>query len=192
MNQRRGVRASLKPVTGTETGYRQLPARTRRRLAVTSLLRSLLVSVVIIAGYFLLPMSRLDRSLTFALGGGLAVVTLLLVWQVREITRSPYPRVRVIGALATSVPLFLAVFATTYYLMGLARPENFSEPLSRLDAAYFTVSVFSTVGFGDILAVSAAARGVATVQMLGDLVIAGLVARTLLGAVQHNLSRREG
>ena len=159
---------------------------------MASLLRSLLVSVVIVAGYFLLPMSRLDGSLTAALGGGLAVVTLLLGWQIREISRSPYPRVRAIGALATSVPLFLAVFATTYYLMGLAQPDNFSEPLTRLDAAYFTVTVFATVGFGDVLAVSPAARAVATVQMLGNLVVVGLVARTLLGAVQTSLSRREG
>jgi hypothetical protein len=32
---------------------------------------------------------------------------------------------------------------------------------------------------------------VVTVQMIGDLVIVGLVARTLFGAVQANLSRRE-
>jgi hypothetical protein len=88
--------------------------------------------------------------------------------------------------------LFLAVFATTYYLMGLAKPANFSEPLTRLDAAYFTVTVFSTVGFGDIVAVSEAARAVATAQILGDLVILGLVARALFTAVQTGLSRREG
>jgi hypothetical protein len=147
--------------------------------------------MVIVAGYFLLPMSRLDASLIMVLGCGLAVVTLLLWWQIREIARSPYPRIKAIGALATSVPLFLAVFATTYFLMGQADPEHFSEPMTRLDAAYFTVTVFATVGFGDIVAVSPAARAVATIQMLGDLVVVGLVAKTLLGAVQHSLSHRE-
>lgn len=179
-------------MTDTETTYQQLPARVRRRLAVRSLLRSLLVSVAIVVSYFILPMSRVEGALVVELGGGLAVVTLLLGWQIREISRSPYPRVRAIGALATSLPLFLAVFATTYYLMGLAQPANFSEPLTRLDAAYFTVTVFSTVGFGDIVAVSEAARAVATVQILGDLVILGLVARALFTAVQTGLSRREG
>ena len=48
------------PVIDTELSYQELPARTRRRLATMSLLRSLLVSVVIVAGYFLLPMSRVD------------------------------------------------------------------------------------------------------------------------------------
>lgn len=149
------------------------------------------MSAVIVVGYFLLPMSRLDASLSLLLGCGLAVVTLLLWWQIREIARSPYPRIKAIGALATSVPLFLAVFATTYFLMGQADPEHFSESLTRLDSAYFTVTVFATVGFGDISPVSPAARAVATIQMLGDLVVVGLVAKTLLGAVQHSLSHRE-
>lgn len=173
-----------------EAGYAELPARTRRRLAIGSLLRSLLVSAVIVAGYFLLPM-RLDRSAVVGLVIGLTVVAVVLAWQIREIARSPYPRIRLVGSLATSVPLFLAVFATTYFLIGRAEPANFSEPMTRLDSAYFTVTVFATVGFGDIVAVSSLARTITTVQMIGDLIIVGLVARTLFGAVQHNLSRRE-
>jgi len=156
---------------------------------MASLLRSFLVSLVIIVGYFVLPM-RLDSSAVAGLVIGLAVVAGVLAWQVRDISRSPYPRIRAIGSLATSVPLFLAVFATTYFLIARAEPANFSEPLSRLDAAYFTVTVFATVGFGDIVAVSSLARTITIVQMIGDLVVVGLVARTLFGAVQHNLSRR--
>ncbi|RZU11269.1 ion channel [Kribbella rubisoli] len=175
----------------SEAGYAQLPPRARRRVAVASLLRSLLVSSVICAGYFLLPL-RLDGSVAvLGLVGGLTLVGILLAWQIREIARSPYPRLRAVGAMATSVPLFLAVFASTYFLMGRAQPSNFSEPLTRLDAAYFTVTVFATVGFGDIVAVSQSARVVATLQMLGDLIIVGLVARTLLGAVQRSLRHRE-
>lgn len=178
-------------VRDTEVGYAQLPARKRRRLAMASLLRSFLVSLVIITGYFVLPMRLDGAAAVLGLVGGLVVVSLLLAWQIRDIARSPYPRLRAIGSLATSVPLFLAVFATTYFLMARAEPANFSEPLTRLDAAYFTVTVFATVGFGDIVAVSSFARAITTVQMLGDLIIVGLVARTLFGAVQHNLSHRE-
>ena len=173
-----------------EIEYQQLPRRTRRRLAMVSLLRSLVISVVIVVGYFVLPM-RLDGTFAVAgLVGGLAVVGLLLARQIFDISRSPYPRIRAIGALATSLPLFLAVFSTAYFLMGRAEPANFSEPLSRLDAAYYTVTVFATVGFGDITPVSSAARAIAMVQMLGDLIMVGLVARTLFSAVQHNLSHR--
>lgn len=156
-----------------------------------SLLRSFAVSVVIVVGYFVLPF-RFDRSLpTVALAGGLAVVAALLAWQIVEISRSPYPRIRLIGAVATSMPLFLAVFATTYFLMAGAEPAAFTEPLSRLDSAYYTVTVFATVGFGDVAPVSDPARVVTTIQMLGDLVLLGLVAQALLGAVHLNLDRRK-
>ncbi|MEV0788965.1 potassium channel family protein [Kribbella sp. NPDC050459] len=171
--------------------YRQLPQPARRRLAVVSLLRSLLVSFVIVAGYFLLPL-RLDGRMPVAgLASGLVVVGLVLGWQIRQISRSPHPRVRAIGALATSVPLFLAVFALTYFLMARIQPASFSEHLSRLDAAYYTVTIFATVGFGDIVPVSGPARVATTVQMLGDLALVGLVARVLVGVVNQNLDRRK-
>ena len=178
-------------VTDTDLRYEELPVRVRRRLAVRSLLRSLLVSVAIVVGYFLLPMRNLTAASGLGLVIGLVVVALLIAWQLRAITRSPYPRIRAIGALATSVPLFLVIFATTYNLMGATQPGSFSEPMSRLDAAYFTVTVFATVGFGDIVATSEPARTVVTVQMIGNLVMVGLVARALFGAVQTNISRRK-
>jgi hypothetical protein len=67
--------------------------------------------------------------------------------------------------------------------------STFSEPLTRLDAMYFTVTVFATVGFGDITAVSAGARAIATVQMVGDLVLVGLIARAIVDAVNQGRSR---
>ena len=170
--------------------YDQLPARVRRRLALTSLMRSIAVSVAIVVGYFALPMTRLQAAEAGVLVAGIALVALLLAWQVREITRSPYPRIRAAGAMATSVPLFLIIFATTYYLMGQSQATDFNEPLSRLDAIYFTVTVFATVGFGDIVPVSQAARTVAILQMIGDLAIIGLAARALLNAVQTGLERK--
>jgi voltage-gated potassium channel len=88
------------------------------------------------------------------------------------------------------VPLFIVVFSATYYLMEQAKAGSYSEPMTRLDAVYFTVTIFATVGFGDITPVSAAARVVATVQMLGDLVIVGLGVKVLFTAVQTGLSRR--
>ena len=48
------------------------------------------------------------------------------------------------------VPLFLLLFASTYFLMERASAASFTQPLTRTDALYFTVTVFSTVGFGDI------------------------------------------
>jgi hypothetical protein len=65
-----------------------------------------------------------------------------------------------------------------------AEPQAFSEPLSRTDALYFTITVFSTVGFGDIVPVTDGARVATMVQMVGDLLVVGLVLRVMLGAVK--------
>lgn len=62
---------------------------------------------------------------------------------------------------------------------------NFNvHTLTRTDSLYFTVTVFTTVGFGDVTATSAIARGLVTVQMVLDLVVFGLVVHQFMGAVQ--------
>jgi voltage-gated potassium channel len=67
---------------------------------------------------------------------------------------------------------------------------NFSQPLTHTDALYFTVTVFATVGFGDITAKTEAARLVVTGQMITDLVIIGLGVRVIVGAVRRGQQRR--
>jgi hypothetical protein len=82
------------------------------------------------------------------------------------------------------------VFASTYFLMEQASAATFTEPLTKTDSLYFTVTVFSTVGFGDIAPKSEAARIVLIVQMLGDLALLGAGARILLGAVRRGQQQR--
>jgi voltage-gated potassium channel len=169
-----------------------LTPQSRPRRGARIVLRSVIFSVAISVAYFVLPMTS-DFS-----GVGIITLTLdligltaLLIWQIRAIVHSPYPLARAIEALAISVPLFLAIFASTYFLMGQAEPASWSEPLSRLDAAYFAVTIFATVGFGDITAVSDTARAVTTLQMIADIILVGLAARVLVGAVKEGL-RRQG
>lgn len=163
-----------------------------RRRALLSLLQSGLVTTVIVVAYFVLPLSSpLTTATALMLFLGCAFVIALLAWQIRAITRSPYPRIRAFTALVTTLPVFLVVFATTYFVMGRTQPDDFSETLSRLDAIYFTVTVFATVGFGDITPVTAGARSVVTVQMIGDVVLVGFVAHVILGAMREGL-RRQG
>jgi len=58
------------------------------------------------------------------------------------------------------------------------------------DALYFTVTVFSTVGFGDITAKTEAARLVVTGQMITDLVTIGLAVKVIVGAVKQGRQRQ--
>ena len=59
-------------------------------------------------------------------------------------------------------------------------------------ALYFTVTTFSTVGYGDITAASEAARLLVTVQMILDLLALGLGIRVFIGAVQLARQARPG
>lgn len=171
--------------------YGDLSRRQRRRLVVISLLRSAFSAVALVVLYFTLPMTAaFDTQTGLELAVGLIVVAALATWQVFSITRSPYPRMRAVESLATTLPLFVLLFATFYYLLDRNSPGSFTEPMTRFDAVYFTVTVFATVGFGDIAAVSEGARGAATAQMIGDIVLVGVLAKILLGAVQVGLRRR--
>ena len=70
--------------------------------------------------------------------------------------------------------------------------NNFGGPLTHTDGLYFTVTVFSTVGFGDITAKSQTARLVVTGQMLADLIVLGLAIKVIVGAVHRGRQRRAG
>jgi hypothetical protein len=68
--------------------------------------------------------------------------------------------------------------------------SNFSQPMTHTDALYFTVTVFTTVGFGDITAKTEAARLVVTGQMIVDLIVIGLGVRVIVGAVKRGQQQR--
>jgi ion channel len=141
--------------------------------------------------YFTLPLTgSLDGSAALLLVVGLLGFAGIVTWQIRAVLRSPYPGLRAIEALAAAIPLFLLVFAAAYLRIADADAGAFSEPLSRTDALYFTITVFSTVGFGDITPKTDLARVATMVQMLGDLLVVGLVLHLMVGAVKAGLQHR--
>ena len=66
------------------------------------------------------------------------------------------------------------------------------EPLDHTGALYFAITIFSTVGFGDITPKTDLARIVASVQMLLDLVLLGTLVRLLVTAARSGLSGGQG
>ena len=149
------------------------------------MLRSLATAVVLVGLYYLVPLDHI-KNVPVTLAAGLLILAAVTIWQLRMISRARYPALRAVEALATTLPLFLLLFASAYLVMAGSSPANFSaHSLTRTDALYFTVTVFSTVGFGDITAVSQSARLVVTAQMLLDLLALGLVVRAFVGAVQQ-------
>jgi hypothetical protein len=171
--------------------HQELPPAKRRWLIIAAVLRGLLVTTVLVVLYYLLPLDQpWDTGTAVRLLIGLLVFAGLTVWQVRAITGSRYPTMRAFETLGLIVPFYLLLFASTYFLMERASAANFTQPLTRTDALYFSVTVFTTVGFGDIAAKSETARVVLIVQMLADLALLGAGARVLLGAVHRGQQRR--
>ena len=169
---------------------RTLDRTARRHLIWHAVLRPLATTVFFVGLYYLLPLDRIRVPLAVTLVAGILIVLAVSAWQLRAITRSKYPAVRAIDALATTAPLFLLLFAATYYVMARTSPGSFNpDHLTRTDTLYFTVTTFSTVGFGDITAVSQAARLVVTVQMLLDLLVLGLGIRAFVTAVRVGRAR---
>ena len=157
------------------------------------MLRGLLSATVLVVLYYVVPLDQpWNANAALRVLTGLLVFAGITAWQVRSIAGSRYPGLKAVEALGLIVPFYLLVFASTYYVMERASAANFTQPLTRTDALYFTVTVFSTVGFGDIAPKSEAARVVLIVQMLGDLALLGAGARVLLGAVRRGQQRRQG
>lgn len=163
--------------------HRPSPAQ-RRRLITLGLLRALVTTVVLVVLYYVLPLDHI-KNVPLSLVVGLLILLAVTVWQLQLIGKATYPGLRAVEALATTLPVFLLLFASSYVTLASTNAANFSTPsLTRTDALYFTVTVFSTVGFGDITAMSQTARLVVTAQMLFDLLALGLVVRAFVGAVQ--------
>jgi voltage-gated potassium channel len=156
-----------------------------RRVSLT-LLRALASTVALVVIYYLLPLDTTSVGFAVAmLVIGLVALVGLVAYQVRSIVRATYPALRAVGALATSAPLFLLLFAGTYFVMDTISVGSFSEPLTRTDALYFTVTVFATVGFGDITATTEVTRVLVTAQMVAGIVTVGIGARIIVDAVKH-------
>jgi voltage-gated potassium channel len=176
----------------TRTPYDQLTPAARKRLVAVSLLRAGASTTLLVVVYYTVPLDQPHGPATWiGFGLGLLAFAAVIAWQARAIVASDVPRLRAIQAVAIALPLLLLVFASTYLRISRAAPDSFTEALGRTDALYFTVTVFATVGFGDIAPRSDLARILTVIQMITGLVVVGLAAKILLGAAQMAVRRRE-
>jgi voltage-gated potassium channel len=185
-------------MTESPTEKRRVEARLfeigtpQRRAAV---IRALISMVVVFFGtigvYYLLPLTAREfgaRSIALIT---LAVVVFLavLAWQVREIFRAEMPGLRAVQAVVVAAPLFITGYAALYLILSQAH-GGFTEQLTRTSALYFSVVVFSSVGFGDIVPKSDLNRLVVTSQMLAGLIFLAVVIRLFFGVSKMSRERR--
>jgi voltage-gated potassium channel len=165
--------------------------RDRRRVLLRGLITSAIKLTALIALYFLLPLQKGFSARTLVgLTVAVCVVIVMVVLEYHATVSSPFPRLTAAVGLSVVIALFTLAFAIVYYLMELDSASSFNATMTRLDALYFTTTVLTTVGFGDITATSETARAVITVQMFADLILIGVIVRVLRNAVGSGLSRR--
>jgi voltage-gated potassium channel len=167
----------------------ELSTTARRRALVRTVAEIVASSVVLVGLYYLLPVdSSKGDALILRVLIVVIVLAATLIWQLSRIVKADLPELRAAVSMGFLIPLFFVLFATTYLSMSHGSPTSFTQVLDHTRALYFTVTVFSTVGFGDITPTTDAGRGVVTVQMILDLIIIGVVFRVLLTAARTGLS----
>lgn len=170
--------------------FAELSRGERRRVLAALVLRTTISVAMLLAIYALVPVGPTTfTDAAVRLAGVLGFVVLLIAMQVHAIRTANYPVLRATEAVIDSIAAFIIAFSLLYLNLSQAEPANFSEPLGRVSAFYFTVTMLSTVGFGDIAAKTDLARIVATVQMLLDLAIIAIIVRVFGFVARANRAR---
>ncbi len=167
-----------------------LSKRARRRAATRAVAEVIVAWVVLIGLFYAVPVGVSSGAGDLArLVIAVVVLVAVVAWQTFRIMRADLPELRAAVALGVIIPLFLVLFATIYLSMSHASGTTFTQGLDHTRALYFTITVFSTVGFGDITPATDSARLVVSAQMILDLVLIGGVVRIIVGAGKRGLAR---
>ena len=150
------------------------------------------MATLLLVVYYVVPVEqRPHQSVILRLAVALAFFVAVLANEVRAIQRHDQPMLRAGVSMATVIPLFLVLFAWIYLTMSHSDPGYFNVPLDRTESLYFAITIFSTVGFGDILPKVDIARIVTMVQMISDLAVIAVVVRLIFGAASRGQARRQ-
>jgi voltage-gated potassium channel len=161
-----------------------------RRWLVRSLLVTLGMSAALIVLYLVLPAaSHSDRATLIRMTIVLLLFFAALAYQLRSILRSDHPGIRAGEALIVTFVALVVAFSFGYLSMSHASGGNFTQHLDKVKSVYFTLTIITTVGFGDITPATDAARVVVCVQYLVDLFLIVGVARVFIRAAQHARSK---
>jgi voltage-gated potassium channel len=168
----------------------QPPELTRAETAATLGLSALCLTGLLV-GYYTIPIvPDPHSSVWWRLAIGIGIVAVVLSHEINAILRHHQPMRRAIIALAVILPLFVVMFSWLYITLSRSDPASFNTLMNRTKSLYFTITVLSTVGFGDIVPRTDAARIVVAVQMVLDLALFAVVVRLIFGAASRAVSRQ--
>lgn len=174
--------ATAEPATTPRTSS----AREWTRITLTVLA----ASTILIAVSAIVPVTTSNQANPVAvalISLVLMVIVLVVVirWLMSRVRRSKRPLGTLIEALAIVFVLFLTDFSRLYYFLSVTYSGSFSQELDFLNAFYYAMTVFSTVGFGDITPVTSIAKIITMVQMALNIVLLGVGVRVLTRAAKQ-------
>lgn len=140
---------------------------------------------LVVALYYVLPVQPVHGSPLLRTAVGVAAFAAVLAFEVRAIMRHRDPVARSVRAMAIVIPFFIADFAWIYLTVSWSYPDALGGALTRTEALYFTVTVLSTVGFGDITPKTDLARVIVIIQMVLDLLVLGVVVRLIIDTARR-------
>jgi voltage-gated potassium channel len=179
-------------VASTPLRLADLDPASRRRAILRCGLTIGVCWAIIIGAFYVVPIGHEFGLHAFVrLGADVALIGAVFVWQIRRISVAELPELRAIEALGIVVVLFLVAFSGIYLGMSHEFRPTFTQHLDQTSALYFTISIFSTVGFGDITPRTDPARLVVAAQMLLDLAIIGAVVRLIFNAAKSRIAPAE-
>jgi voltage-gated potassium channel len=166
-----------------------LPPTVRRRAVARCIATVVLCWIFLFGAFYVLPIGH-ESGLRAGvrLGLDVALVGAVFAWQIRRISMAALPELRAVEALGIVIALFLVLFSGIYLAMSRQSVLTFTQSLDQTRALYFTISVFSTVGFGDITPRTDAARLVVSAQMLLDLALIGAAVRLIFNAARSRIT----
>ncbi|MHA7238452.1 potassium channel family protein [Arthrobacter sp. TMS1-12-1] len=178
---------------GSPAFFRELDRARRRRALLLSIVRLAAYCTIVLGLYSVIPVGGFNQENPLAAWIRLVVVVLVflaaMALELQRIMAAEIPQIRAAEAVVEMILILLCLFALLYISMSEADPASFSEPLSRIDALYFTTTTFATVGFGDITPRTDLARAVLAVQMLANLGALLLIGKVAFFAASKRLTR---
>jgi voltage-gated potassium channel len=145
--------------------------------------------LVLVVAYFLIPLegSPAFRLLCYVVGLGLVV--LVVGRQMRRHLASRDDDIRV-DSLALAIVLAVLLFALAYYALSTGRSGEFSGLTTRVDALYYSLTVATTTGFGDVSAESQLARVLVSAQLVFNMLIVATAVPLLTRTVKARRAAR--
>ena len=166
----------------------QAEASAKRRLS--GIWRNIAALFLCVACYYLAPIRLADTNGIALIGfvAGLAALTALIVREIRRLAFGSMDDIG-LGPLLLAVYLAVVLFAAVYYRLADS-PGQISGLETKTDALYFTLVTLATVGYGDIWPTSQAARVVAMIQIVFNLVVIAGAVSVIGGLFRRRVAAR--